>query len=287
MARSTVLLIHGFTDTEHAWDALRPHLEPDFDVLAPTLVGHHGGAPIPSGMTDPLATMADDLERRLDEAGIEQAAIVGNSLGGWLAFVLAGRDRATSITALSPALGWPEDLPPARTQRQFARAHRMAPLGARFARRIVRRPSLRTLAFWELVAHPERIPPSTAAELIRGAADCPMYDPFNAQVESGQARANWQALSVPTVIGWGTRDRTIPLHRCSSWFRDALPDAVWVDLPGCGHLPQHDDPELVAALVREVIDGSSPLVREAAAQGVATTAPGSSSAGSSGAGSHD
>jgi pimeloyl-ACP methyl ester carboxylesterase len=252
LTADTILLIHGFTDTAATWAPLRPHLASEFQLVVPTLTGHRGGPPIPPGMTDPLAAMADGLERSLDAAGVERAVVVGNSLGGWLAFMLAARGRASAVLGLSPALGWPEDLPPASTRRQFARAHRTAPLGARVADRLVRRPSLRVAAFWEIVAHPSRIPPSTAAALVEGAAECPMFEPFNAWVESGRAREGWTALSVPTVIAWGDRDRTIPLASCSVWFREALPDARWVDLPGCGHLPHHDDPELVAGLVREV-----------------------------------
>ena len=247
--RSPLLLIHGFTDTARTWDLLAPHLEDRYELLMPTLLGHHGGPAIPPDMPRPLEAMADELERELDRAGIARVPIVGNSLGGWLAFMLAARGRASGVLALSPAQGWPEDLPPASTRRQFAQAQRLAPIGARVADRLGSRAGLRRLAFLRLVARPERIPPPTAAALIRGAADCQMYEPYSAQIESGDYRSQWDDLGVPTVIAWGTRDRTIPLTRCSAWFRDALPDARWVDLPGCGHLPQLDDPELVAALV--------------------------------------
>lgn len=256
--RTPLLLIHGFTDTARTWDPLRAYLQDDYELIAPTLVGHHGGPPLPDGMDDPLAAMADGLERVLDRAGAERAPIVGNSLGGWLAFALAARGRATAVLALSPACGWPEDLPPASTRRQFARAHRMAPIGARFARRIAARAGLRRLALRDVIAHPERVPPSTAAALIEGAADCPMFEPWSDHVEAGHYRDSWQSLEVPTMIAWGTHDRTIPRQRSSGWFIDALPDARWVALPGCGHLPHHDDPELVAGLIRRFLPAAAP-----------------------------
>jgi pimeloyl-ACP methyl ester carboxylesterase len=176
--------------------------------------------------------------------------------------MLAARGRATGVCALAPAQGWPEDLPPASTRRQFAQAQRMAPLGARLADRLVRRGAVRRLAFARLLAHAERVPPSTAAALIRGAAACEMYAPYVAQIESGDYRSHWDDLGVPTLIAWGTRDRTIPESRCSAWLRDALPDARWLALPGCGHLPQLDDPELVASVVLEFareLEAAAPL----------------------------
>lgn len=247
-----LLLIHGFTDTARTWDPLLPHLAQRFSPITPTLVGHHGGPPLPEEMDNPLDTMADDLEATLNDRGIDRLPVVGNSLGGWLAFVLAARGRATSVLALAPAQGWVQDLPPARTRRQFARAHKMAPVGARYAKRIVGRSALRRVAFADIIAHPERVPPSMARALIAGAADCPMYDPYLTFMEAGRYRDGWRELGVPTVIAWGDSDRTIPLARCSGWFEQKLPDARWVALPGCGHLPQHDDPALVAALIAEV-----------------------------------
>ena len=70
------------------------------DVLAPALPGHLGGPPL-NGDFD----LAAHVERVMDEAGVERAHIVGNSLGGYLALVLAARGRAGSVVALAPAGG--------------------------------------------------------------------------------------------------------------------------------------------------------------------------------------
>jgi pimeloyl-ACP methyl ester carboxylesterase len=132
------------------------------------------------------------------------------------------------------------------------RAHRAAPFAARNVMALARRPRLRYVALRDVVAHPERVPPATAYELIMGNAECPMFEPYVEQVENGVVRDSWGDLGVPVRIAWGTRDRTLPMKLCSSWFRDALPDAEWVELSDCGHLPQHDDPQLVARTVLEV-----------------------------------
>jgi pimeloyl-ACP methyl ester carboxylesterase len=257
-----LLLIHGFTDTRATWTPLLPLLSEHHELLVPTLTGHRGGPPIPAGMSDPLATMADGLERVIDEAGHDRVHVVGNSLGGWLAFILATRGRALSVVALSPGHGWPEDAPPGATARQFRLARRMAPIGARHVRRIVTRPRLRKIAFRDVIAHGDRVPPATAAELILGAADCPIFEPYWQQVEENRYRDDFDGnLGVPTRIAWGTRDRTLPIRTTSAWFRDALPDAEWVDLEDCGHLPQHDDPPLVARTILEVTERAASPAR--------------------------
>jgi pimeloyl-ACP methyl ester carboxylesterase len=248
-----LLLIHGFTDTARTWRNVIPRLEPHHEVLAPTLSGHDGGPAIPDGSSDPIAAMADELERLLDAGGHDKAHVAGNSLGGWLAFELAARGRAHSVVALSPALGWDGDEPPRRTRWIFENAHRMGPWASKNAEFLSRRPGLRKIAFRDLVAHPERMTPALAYDLITGSAGCTVYDAFIEHLEGRNYRKPWpDDFGVPVRIAWGTKDRTLPIKRCGGWHRQALPDAEWVDLPDCGHLPQHDDPELVARTILEV-----------------------------------
>lgn len=247
-----LLLIHGFTDTASTWYSLKPLLEPHHVVLAPTLVGHRGGPPVPPGTTNPMAAMADGLERVLDDAGVHKAHLVGNSLGGYLAFEMAHRGRGLSVVAISPALGWETELPPTHTQRQFRMAHRAAPLSRRVARKLAVRPGTRRLAFRDLMTHTERVKPGVAYDLIMGSTDCAMFDLFNEYLEAGDYRPKWGAFDIPTRIAWGDSDRTIPFKTCSGWYKQALPDAEWVTLADCGHLAQHDDPELVAKTILEV-----------------------------------
>ena len=61
------------------------------------MVGHNGGTRATSFLD--TADLVDDVERRLDELGWETAHIVGNSLGGWVAFELERRGRARTLTA--------------------------------------------------------------------------------------------------------------------------------------------------------------------------------------------
>jgi len=250
--KEPLLLVHGFTDSRRTWDPMIPRLEDRFELIIPSLTGHRGGPPIPDGMTDPLGTMADGLERELDAAGHDRAHIHGNSLGGWLSFMLAQRGRALTVVATSPAHGWEGDEPPRVAVRRFRNAHRVAPLGVKLARTLAARPGLRKLALRDHIEHPERVRPDTAVELILGNAECTIFDAYYEQIEANAYRQSFGDLGVPTRIAWGTRDTTLPIKTCSSWFRETLPDAEWVDLPDCGHLPHHDDPDLVARQILEV-----------------------------------
>jgi pimeloyl-ACP methyl ester carboxylesterase len=250
-----LLLIHGFTDTAATWTPVIPLLEPHHELIVPTVLGHRGGAPVPPDMGHPIGAMADDLERILDAAGHDKVHLVGNSMGGWLAFELACRGRGLDVVALSPAFGWEGEQAPAHTLRQFRMAHRASPMVRKMARKWAVRPKLRKLLLRDVVAHGDRIPPPTAYELFMGSTDCGIFHAIEGMHEGGDFRTELQwpeDLGIPTRIAWGTRDRTIPFQTCSAWFKNRFPDAEWVELPDCGHLPHHDDPELVARTILEV-----------------------------------
>lgn len=252
MTKSPVLLIHGVTATGRVWDLVRPRLEPDYELLVPTLVGHCGGPAMPDPLGRPLDALVDGLEEALDDAGHEKVHILGNSLGGWLSFELAARGRALSVLALSPGLGWEGETVPPRITSFFKRANRMAPHAARVAHQLAASPRLRHFALRDVVAHPERVPPATAAEMIKSAAKCPMLTALGDAAEAGDVRSPIGGLDVPVRIAWADKDRVLPQSTCSGHFRTILPDAEWVALPDCGHVSMLDDPGLVARHLREV-----------------------------------
>ena len=71
-----LVCLHGFTDTWRTWDLVLPALERRHEVLAPAVPGHAGGSQLPVELTD--ATLVERVERAMDEAGWEDAFVVGN-----------------------------------------------------------------------------------------------------------------------------------------------------------------------------------------------------------------
>ena len=109
-----MLLLHPFMMSQNVWKGVAPLIAGvddangsgtgRYEVLAPTMPGHNGG--IKGRFFLDTAELADDMERRMDALGWDTAHIVGNSLGGWVAFELARRGRARSLTGIAPAGGW-------------------------------------------------------------------------------------------------------------------------------------------------------------------------------------
>jgi pimeloyl-ACP methyl ester carboxylesterase len=234
------------------WEPVLDALERSHDVLAVNLAGHVGGAALPADAPVSVDALVDAVERDLDAAGFETAHVVGNSLGGWIAFELGRRGRARSIVALSPAGGWePGSRAERRLRALFARNHKLSKALLPRVDSLMRRPRLRRALMWQVAANGERISPATAAQMVRDSVQCSVYfELMDAIMRDGPPVA-FDGITCPVLLAWGTRDRILPSPRYSQRLRELLPNAEWTALPGLGHVPMSDDPDLVTRTITE------------------------------------
>jgi pimeloyl-ACP methyl ester carboxylesterase len=252
-AGTPLLALHGFTDTWRAWTPVLPALEEHHEVLAPTLPGHYGGNPFPDGVEITVETGCDLLEARMDEEGWDTAHIAGSSYGGWLALELAVRGRARSVVGVCPAGGWePHSREGEAVYRYFTQTHLLLKATGRMAHTLAARRRLKWISLHDIVAHPERVPPRAAQDMIEGAAGCSVVTEGIALARRDGAFGELGAIDCPVRILYGERDRLIRWPGHYLRLLRLLPDAEFVALPDAGHLPMWDDPELVARRVLEV-----------------------------------
>lgn len=243
-----LVCLHGFLDTWRTWDLVLGALQRRHDVLALTLPGHAGGPPLSGTIT--ATTLADEVERLLDDLGIAAAHLVGNSLGGYVACQLAARGRAYSVVALAPAGGWargeraPRDLLAA----QRALQSQAAAIAAQ-ADRLTSTPEGRRRATALQTSNYEHIPAELLAHQLVGIARCDADRLIDAAI-----RLDWaldaEHITCPVRIVWGTADQLLPWPDAAARYRtEWLPHADWVVLDGIGHAPQLDVPTETAQLI--------------------------------------
>ena len=101
-----------------------------------------------------------------------------------------------------------------------------------------------------IAAHPERIPAGGGRELVLGWIDANGYDGANRAMRTHVFDPAGYPEDVPVTIAWGELDRLVgppkPERRPAG--------ARFLVLPGVGHTPTWDDPELVA---RTLLEGSA------------------------------
>ncbi len=105
MAKPVVLAAHGITGTGVSWNIVRDQLGDDVTFIAPDLRGR--GSAASWGPPYGMAQHAADLVALLDEHGVTgPVAVVGHSMGGFVAVVLAHLhpDRVKNIVLVDGGL---------------------------------------------------------------------------------------------------------------------------------------------------------------------------------------
>jgi pimeloyl-ACP methyl ester carboxylesterase len=227
-----------------------PALERRHGVLAPTLAGHAGGPCVePGALSD--ATLADAVERAMDDAGFGVADIAGNSLGGYVALQLAARGRASSVVAFAPAGGWARgDESYRETLGAQAELLELMKRAAPQADALLATREGRRRATSSLAVNFEHIPAELIAHQMMGVAAAPAA---GAMLEHA-LRERWtiepERITCPVRIVWGTEDRFLRWPAAAARYREQwLPHADWVVLDGVGHAPQLDVPLETAELI--------------------------------------
>lgn len=249
-AGEPLLCLHGFTDTWRTWELVLPVLERRHEVLAPTLAGHAGGPSIEGEASE--QALLDALERAMDEAGIAQAHVVGNSLGGFLALKLAARGRAKTVVAFAPAGGWApgDDAFTATLAPHFETLQEQLRQAAPHAEALLAMPQGRRLATQFTTMSYEHIPLALLAHQMRGVVACERASELIACAQREGWTLEAERIDCPVRIVWGTEDRLLPWPSAAARFREQwLPNADWVVLEGIGHCPQLDVPREAAQLI--------------------------------------
>ncbi len=251
-----LVLLHGIGHTWRGWRPMLPLLERRFDVLAPDLPGFGRSAALPDGTPPTPAALAAAVAEAMDEAGFATAHLAGNSLGGWVALELARRGRARSCVLLSPAgLGhererdWGEGV--LLAMRWLAR-------NAPAPEPILRSTVGRTLFAGPTLGRPWRADPDELIEQSRMFAEAPAFDATLAQLDDHVAGLD--EVHCPVLVLWGRRD-VILLPRQGRRFERLLEDCELRYLPGLGHVPMSDAPELLSEAI-----ATFALERDGAAQ---------------------
>jgi pimeloyl-ACP methyl ester carboxylesterase len=241
-AGEPLVLLHGLGLSWRSWKPVLPLLRERHDVVALDLPGF-GTAP-PLQVRPTIAALADAVEGELDRAGVERVAAAGNSMGGSVALELARRGRATRVVVIGPSGA---ETPVERVgvialnEAQRAAYTAAAPLAGAVAANVVSRGAL---LGW-LHGRPWRLPARDAAAEIRDFAGAPAFHAALRTTTGAWTHAQLAEVGVPVRVCVGSRDLLIGALS-GPRLVTGIPGAEATPLPGCGHVPMSDDPELVA-----------------------------------------
>ena len=217
-----LVLLHGYPLDHTIWDGLVPLLDNKADVIRPDLRGF--GESAQSTADYRLTDLAADVAALLDQLKIEQAVIVGHSMGGYvaLAFAHAYSRRVLGLGLVSSQA--PAD-PPERKAARYQEAEHVLSSGVGdvavgMSAKLTSNAGLQA-KLKELIMYQS---PQGLAGALRAMAERPDSTSFLAD------------FNFPVAIVHGQTDALIPVERARE-VRAAVKKGYLVEVEGVGHMP--------------------------------------------------
>jgi pimeloyl-ACP methyl ester carboxylesterase len=195
-------------------------------VLTPTHPGF-GGTPRPEGL-DSVAKLAALYRGVLDELGLEDVTVIGNSVGGWIAaeMAVAGSARLGALVLLD-AVGIE------------VKDHPVADVAG------LSLPEIQALSFHDPApfrVDPASVPDAQRAIVAANGAALAVY--AGSTMADPTLLGRLSGIAIPTVVLWGESDQIVdPAY--GDAYAAAIDGARFEVLPSTGHMPQMETPDLV------------------------------------------
>jgi pimeloyl-ACP methyl ester carboxylesterase len=243
-----LVLLHGFAASTFSWREVMPALaeshtvvafdRPAFGLTERPLPGQWRGDS-PYG----AAAQIDLTIALMDELGIDQAVLVGNSAGGTVAALTAllHPERVKALVLVDPAIYSSGGRFPGlvRALLRTPQARRLGPLlvrsirdwGLDFGRSAWHDPSQITPEIWEGYTKPLQV----------DNWDKGLYE-LTIAAQPLELSERLAELELPVLVITGDDDRIVPTEQ-SVRLAGEMPNAELVVIPNCGHVPHEECPQ--------------------------------------------
>ncbi len=241
-----IVMIHGFGGHTYSYRHQVVDLAQDYRCIAIDLKGF-GYSERPEGGDYSLTEQARLVLGAMDALGIDQATLIGQSMGGEVAMRMA-------------------EMAPERVERLVLAASvpgKKVPIAPRlpFMRRLVGPISkLVSERAWKRLFY-DKDRPDLAQVRAQYLKPARIYGTTRTAWEMWEGirhdeRIDFARLTQPVLILWAEKERILPLPgRSLRWLQAQLPQAVTEHIPASGHMLLEEQPEIVNAAIRRFLDG--------------------------------
>lgn len=242
-----IVLLHGTSASLHTWDGWAAALKGQRRVIRMDLPGFGLTGPMPDGDYR-LTRYVNFVIALLDQLGVQQAVLAGNSFGGNLAWKIAvDHPQRVSKLVLVDAAGYPFDPASMPIGFKIAQIPALRPMMEHTLPRSMIESSVRNV-----YGDPSKVTPELVdryQELtLRSGNRSALVERFR-QSPSGEFTAQIPQVRQPTLILWGAQDRLIPPDNALRFQRD-IAGSHLVMFDALGHVPHEEDPEQTVAAVQ-------------------------------------
>jgi pimeloyl-ACP methyl ester carboxylesterase len=247
--KPTLILLHGIGRLARSFDPIAPHFRDRYRVIAMDMRGHGD-----SGWHPQAAYLVEDyvqdLEGLVEQLGLRDLVLWGNSTGGRVAQVFAGMHPELTQAVIV------EDVGPERPKEISARR------GERMAREEQGWASVDELLA-QLQREYPRIPEATlrliATHNSKPRADGRIVLKRDPAIEKGFVPTEiWRfvkTIRAPIIYVIGGASKIVPAETQDE-LRRVLPQVQIVTMPGLGHYPNEEDPAGFTGIVDRFLAGA-------------------------------
>jgi 3-oxoadipate enol-lactonase len=238
-----LVLLHGYPLSSVIWQEQANSLSNEYRVITPDLRGH-GQSPTPEGIYD-MELMARDVFALLDTLGIQKAAIMGHSMGGYitLAAYHIAPERFLALGLIDSQAG--ADSEEAR-QGRYNTAEKVFMDGSSVVANAML-PKLFVPGF----ATDESVYEQVKAIILntKAAGIIGTLKGMAARSDSGPLLPN---VDIPVLLITGDKDQIIPPSRAEA-MASAIAGATLATIENAGHMPMMEQPQATAMAIRNFL----------------------------------
>jgi pimeloyl-ACP methyl ester carboxylesterase len=251
----TLLFLHGFGANSYTWTKVSDTLSQNHRVILLDLKGH-GASPKPNDNAYSLHDQAELVTAFIMENGLEDLTLIGHSLGGGIALLVALKldskvPNPISSLILVDTVAYSQPLP------AFIKILRVPILAQLLACLVPNR--LQALQVLRLAYHDnDKITNDTI-----DAYSAPLALPgaHHALIETAKQiipqdiediSSRYGTIRIPTLLLWGEHDRIVPLE-IGERLHGAISNSDLVVIDDAGHIPHEEAPAVTLQAIQKFL----------------------------------
>jgi pimeloyl-ACP methyl ester carboxylesterase len=231
-----LIMLHGFGSSLHTWEDWAQGLVGQYRVIRLDFPGAGLSPPDPTNDYTDARSLALILAL-MDQRGVSRATLVGNSLGGRIAWTFAAKhpERTDKLVLISPdgfaspgfEYGKAPDVPMALQAMQYVLPKALLQMNLEPS---YGDPSVLTPATVDRY-HDLMLAPGARKALLARMEQTVLVEP----------EPLLRSMKAPVLLLWGEKDALIPFSNAADYTR-SLPDSRLVSFPKLGHVPHEEAP---------------------------------------------
>ena len=235
-----LVFLHYWGGSSRTWRAVIDALPAGRHTIAPDLRGW-GDSDAAESNAYALTDFAADIEHLIAAMNVKQYILIGHSMGGKIAQLLASRQPAglAGLVLVAPAPPTPLALPPEARAAMESAYNSPESVGMSIDRMLTAKP---------LSASQRQ---QVVSDSLRGAPQARIAWPnYTSRKDISQEVAN---ISVPTIVIAGELDKVDPVQVLQAEVLSRIPQGSLHVLPGTGHLSPLESPQGVAETIERFV----------------------------------